>query len=391
MVDADGSPPPAPASRAGRNLPAAIGSGVVLAFVVVASLFVVKWVFAVVVVAALLISAHELRQAFGRNDIQLARTPLFVGTLLIPSVAYVWGPTAMVAATGAVVLSILGWRIRRGHEGYVRDVTASTFVIAYLPFMAGFLMLTLSADDGPQRAIVFILLTVSNDIGGYAAGVLFGRHPIAAQISPKKSWEGFAGSVVLQGVVGALAFVYLLDAPWWQGLIAGLVLAITATAGDFVESAIKRDLGVKDMGTFLPGHGGMMDRLDSLIPECVHHLGTVHAVPRQRRRGELITCPNRANWYSSPPRAASRRVHLMDLDRAGRRQAFEQLGVPAFRADQVSRQWLSRLSDDPSEWTDLPADLRPRVAGGAPAAAAHARPVDRLRWRHDRQDGVAAA
>jgi phosphatidate cytidylyltransferase len=268
MDDAESMSAPAPASRAGRNLPAAIASGVVLGIVVYVSLFFVKSVFAVVVIAALLICARELFQAFGRSSIQLARTPLFVGTLLIPAVAYVWGPTAMIAATGAVVLSILLWRIRRGYAGYVRDVTASTFVIAYLPFMAGFLMLTLSADDGPQRVVVFILLTISNDIGGYAAGVLFGKHPIAAGISPKKSWEGFAGSVILQCAVGALTFVYLLDAPWWQGLIVGLLMTVTATAGDFAESAIKRDLGVKDMGRLLPGHGGMMDRLDSLIPNA---------------------------------------------------------------------------------------------------------------------------
>jgi phosphatidate cytidylyltransferase len=116
--------------------------------------------------------------------------------------------------------------------------------------------------------VVFILLTVSNDIGGYAAGVLFGKHPIAAEISPKKSWEGFVGSLILQCAVGALSFVYLLDALWWQGVIAGAVLAVTATAGDFAESAIKRDLGVKDMGSLLPGHGGMMDRLDSLVPNA---------------------------------------------------------------------------------------------------------------------------
>ncbi len=119
-----------------------------------------------------------------------------------------------------------------------------------------------------MRVVVFILLTICNDIGGYATGVLFGKHPIAPQISPKKSWEGFAGSVLLQGVVGVLTFVYLLDAPWWQGLVTGLVMTVTATAGDFAESAIKRDLGVKDMGTFLPGHGGMMDRFDSLIPNA---------------------------------------------------------------------------------------------------------------------------
>ena len=135
--------------------------------------------------------------------------------------------------------------------------------------MAAFLMLTLSADNGPWRVFVFILLTVSNDIGGYAVGVLFGKHPIAPQISPKKSWEGLFGSVVLQSVVGIVAFIYIFDVPWWQGLIAGVVLTVSATGGDFIESAVKRDLGVKDMGTVVPGHGGIMDRLDSLVPNAV--------------------------------------------------------------------------------------------------------------------------
>jgi phosphatidate cytidylyltransferase len=268
MDDADASPPPPAKSRAGRNLPAAVASAVVLAALVLVTLFTVKWLFGALVIVALLIAVHELFQAFAQTSIRLARTPIYVGVVVIPAVAYGWGTTALLAATGGVVLCLLIWRIRRGYQGYVRDATASVFVVAYLPFMAGFLMLTLAADDGAQRVVVFILLTVSNDIGGYIAGVLFGKHPIAPQISPKKSWEGFAGSVLLQGTVGAISFVVLLDAPWWQGVIAGLVMTVTATAGDFAESAIKRDLGVKDMGTILPGHGGMMDRLDSLVPNA---------------------------------------------------------------------------------------------------------------------------
>jgi phosphatidate cytidylyltransferase len=268
MGEPDAAQAPAAKSRAGRNLPAAVASGVVLAVVVLVSLFTVKWLFAVVVIVALIIAAHELFQAFAQASIRLTRTPVFAAVVVIPAAAYVWGVTAQLVATGLAILAILMWRIRRGYEGYVRDVTASAFVVAYLPFMAGFLMLTLAADNGPARVVVFILLTVSNDIGGYAAGVLFGKHPIAPQISPKKSWEGLVGSIILQCAVGAVSFVYLLDAPWWQGLIAGLVLTVTATAGDFAESAIKRDLGVKDMGTFLPGHGGMMDRLDSLVPNA---------------------------------------------------------------------------------------------------------------------------
>ena len=255
-------------ASAGRNLPAAIASGVALGAVVLLSLFFVKWLFVLVVIAALVVSAHELIQAFAGRDIRIARAPLYLAVVLIPAVAYVWGTTALLVATGGIVLACLIWRIRRGYDGYVRDTAASVFLIAYLPFMAGFLMLTLAAGNGPQRVVVFILLTISNDIGGYATGVLFGKHPIAPQISPKKSWEGLVGSVVLQSVVGALSFVLLLDAAWWQGVIAGIIMTATATAGDFAESAIKRDLGVKDMGTFLPGHGGMMDRLDSLVPNA---------------------------------------------------------------------------------------------------------------------------
>lgn len=255
-------------SRAGRNLPAAIASGVILAAVVLVSLFTWKWLFAVVVIACLVIACREFVLAFAGREIRVARTPLFAAVIVIPAVAYIWGMEAQLAALGVTVLAVMFWRIRRGTEGFVRDVTASVFVAAYLPFMAGFLMLTLAADNGPERVLVFILLTVGNDVGGYATGVLFGKHPIAPKVSPKKSWEGLAGSLLLQAVIGALAFTYLLNAPWWQGIIAAAVLTLTATAGDFAESAIKRDLGVKDMGSFLPGHGGMMDRLDSLIPNA---------------------------------------------------------------------------------------------------------------------------
>jgi phosphatidate cytidylyltransferase len=266
MGDTSADPPAR--SRAGRNLPAAIGSGVVLGIVVIVSLAFLPWLFVVVVIATMLVAVHEVVTVFAGVGVRVARTPAYAATVLIPAVAYVRGPVALIAVTGIAILSALIWRMRRGYEGYVRDITASIFTIAYLPFMAGFLSLTLSADNGPARVVAFILLTISNDIGGYAAGVLFGKHPIAPQISPKKSWEGLAGSTLLQATVGALCFVYLLDAPWWQGVIVGLVMTVSATAGDFAESAIKRDLGVKDMGSFLPGHGGMMDRFDSLIPNA---------------------------------------------------------------------------------------------------------------------------
>ena len=257
-----------PKIKAGRNLPAAVASGLVLALLVIVSLVTIKWLFGVLAVAALLVAVHEFVSVLRSKGIHVARTPVYIATAAIPSVAYLWGLESQLAATGIAILAVMLWRLRRGAQGYVADISVSVMLVAYLPFLAAFLMLTLSADNGPWRVFVFILLTVANDIGGYAVGVFFGKHAIAPQISPKKSWEGLAGSVVLQSIVGIVAFIYIFDAPWWQGLIAGVVLTVSATGGDFIESAVKRDLGVKDMGTIVPGHGGIMDRLDSLIPNA---------------------------------------------------------------------------------------------------------------------------
>lgn len=263
-----GSPASPRNSRAGRNLPAAIATGVGLLLLCLITLFTYKWTFAVLVSIAMVIAVWEFSNAFKQYGIQLTRIPVVLAAAVMPLAAFWYGVTGQLVVMGFAVLLVIFWRIPRGSAGYVKDVTSSIFVMAYLPFMASFLMLTLATDNGPTRVFVFVLLTAGNDIGGYAAGVLFGKHPIAPSISPKKSWEGLAGSLVLQTALGIGSFVILLDAPAWQGAVAGIVLCFTATAGDFAESAVKRDLGIKDMGTLLPGHGGVMDRLDSLIPNA---------------------------------------------------------------------------------------------------------------------------
>jgi phosphatidate cytidylyltransferase len=120
-------------------------------------------------------------------------------------------------------------------------------------------------DDGPQRVVTYFLVVVASDVGGYVVGVLFGKHPMAPTISPKKSWEGFTGSTLACIGTGIAAVVWLLDGHWWVGAIVGAVAVLTATVGDLAESMIKRDLGIKDMSNLLPGHGGLMDRLDSLL------------------------------------------------------------------------------------------------------------------------------
>lgn len=274
MGDTDAVTGPQPATddsagpNPGRNLPLAIAVGLGLAAIVLVSLWIAKWLLIVVAVAVLFLAIHELTAAFRHVGILISRIPLYLGTVCIAVGSYLWGIDAQLIVFGAMVVFTLLWRIRKGTDGFVKDVTASVFVAAYLPFMVGFLMLTLAYPNGGARAIVFIALTVSSDIGGYATGVLFGKHPMAPQISPKKSWEGFAGSVILQVVIGSWLFIWLLQGAWWQGAIAGAIMTVTATSGDFAESALKRDLGVKDMSHLLPGHGGVMDRLDSLIPNA---------------------------------------------------------------------------------------------------------------------------
>jgi phosphatidate cytidylyltransferase len=139
-------------SRAGRNLPAAIASSLILGAVVLVSLFTVKWLFCVVVTVALLIAVHEFVSAFAQRDIRIARTPLYVATAVMPALAYIWGTTALLVALGASIIIILIWRIRRGTDYYVRDVTASAFVVAYLPFMAGWLLRFLR-HSRPQEVV----------------------------------------------------------------------------------------------------------------------------------------------------------------------------------------------------------------------------------------------
>jgi phosphatidate cytidylyltransferase len=259
-------PPPERRTRAGRNLPAAIGVGLALGAVVLLSLYLWKPAFVGVVVVAIVLAAWELTNAFGSGRIRMPVVPLAVGAAAIIVSAYAGGSEAMVVALALTVFAMMLWRSPENPKGYVRDVTAATFAALYLPFLAGFAVLLLRPDDGPNRVVVFIVLTVLSDVGGYVAGVLFGKHPMAPTVSPKKSWEGFAGSALFCAAGGAVLLPTLLDGEAWQGVVCGLAVMVTATLGDLGESMIKRDLGIKDMGSLLPGHGGIMDRLDSLLP-----------------------------------------------------------------------------------------------------------------------------
>ena len=259
-------PPPERRTRAGRNLPAAIGVGLALGAVVLLSLYLWKAAFVAVEAVAIVLAAWELTNAFGSGRIRVPIVPLTVGAVAIIVSAYAGGSEAMIVALALTVFAMMLWRSPENPKGYVRDVTAATFAALYLPFLAGFAVLLLRPDDGPNRVVVFIVLTVLSDVGGYVAGVLFGKHPMAPRVSPKKSWEGFAGSALFCATGGAVLLPTMLDGEIWQGVVCGLAVMVAATLGDLGESMIKRDLGIKDMGSLLPGHGGIMDRLDSLLP-----------------------------------------------------------------------------------------------------------------------------
>lgn len=261
---------PERASRAGRDLRAAIAVGLGMGALVLVSLLTIRHLFLVVISIAVVIGTIELAGALRDSvGIRVARVPVLVGGLAMVWLSWPWGRDGVLGAFVVTVLACLMWRFRGGSDGYLRDVAASIFATAYVPLFASFAALLVEPDDGAARVLCFIIAVVCSDTGGYAAGVLFGRHPLAPAISPKKSWEGFAGSMLVGIVGGALSVRLLLHGHWWLGVPFGAAIVVCATGGDLVESLIKRDLGVKDMGHLLPGHGGLMDRLDSLLPSAV--------------------------------------------------------------------------------------------------------------------------
>jgi len=273
---ATGSP-----SRAGRDLPLAIVVGVVLLGVVGVSLLWRKELFVALAVLACGAGLWELAQAFERRRIRLPLLPLLVGTVGILVSSYLAGPEALMVAYLLTAGGVVVWRVLDGSgPAALRDAAAAVFAAGYLPFMGGFVMLMLAAPDGHWRVLLFVLLAVASDTGGYVAGVLLGRHPLAPSVSPKKSWEGLSGSLVLAGTVGAVGVTLLLDGSPVLGVLLGVASVLTSTLGDLAESLIKRDLELKDMGSLLPGHGGVLDRLDSLLLTApLVHLVLLVALP----------------------------------------------------------------------------------------------------------------
>lgn len=266
---------PKPKNKAGRDLGAAVTTGVVLGALVIAAVYVGPRAWYPLVALAIGLAMWEVLTRLREAGYQQPRTLLILlGQIMIWASAF-YSTAGLVAGFAITVLFIMFWRMfHRGRqetpEHYLRDTAVGIFVLAWIPLFGSFAAMISLIDEGgvpgSHFIIAFMLCVVASDVGGYAAGVMFGSHPMAPAVSPNKSWEGFAGSIAFGLITGVLVVVLLIDGPWWMGLILGAALVVCATMGDLVESQFKRELGIKDMSNLLPGHGGLMDRLDGMLP-----------------------------------------------------------------------------------------------------------------------------
>lgn len=259
--------------RTGRPLLRAIAVGLALGALLVVSLVLVKELYMLVAAALIGFTAFELASGLRLAGRDVPRVATLVAALAVIPAAFYWGATGHWFVTLAGIGVITLWRVaelaRPSHRvsglELLKDIGAGAFIMAYVAFMGGYTVLLTAQDGGQWWTLAMLIVVVSVDVGAYATGLSFGRHKMAPVISPGKTWEGFAGSAAASVIAGILTAVFMLQQPWWVGIIFGLVLLGTATAGDLGESLIKRDLGIKDSSSWLPGHGGFLDRVDSSL------------------------------------------------------------------------------------------------------------------------------
>ncbi|TGB43316.1 phosphatidate cytidylyltransferase [Mycolicibacterium peregrinum] len=266
--------PPQKTSRAGRDLPAAITVGVVLGALAIGTLLFAPIWWLPLLAVAIAIATHEVIRRMREHGYALPAVPLLLGGQAMIWLTWPFGAAGLLGAYGGTIVVCMVWRlIGQGLDqqpvNYLRDIAATVLLATWVPLFAAFTALLIFADHGGARVFTIIVTVVFADIGGYVAGVLFGKHLLAPAISPKKSWEGLGGSLLFGVTAAVLSVAFLLDKPAWVGVPLGLLLVITGVLGDLVESQVKRDLGIKDMGTLLPGHGGIMDRIDAMLPSAV--------------------------------------------------------------------------------------------------------------------------
>ncbi len=269
-------------SRAGRDLRAAIAVGVSIGAVLVVTLIFAPHLWVLYCAGAILVASHEVVRRLREAGYVIPLVPLLIGGQVTVWLTWPFHAAGAMAGFGGTAVVCMMWRLFMQDNSkrpepfagspsanYLRDASATVFLAAWVPLFASFAALLVYPKDGAGRVFCLMITVVASDVGGYAVGVLLGKHPMVPAISPKKSWEGFAGSLVCGITAATLTATLLAGKPWWIGALLGVVLVLTCTLGDLVESQVKRDLGIKDMGRLLPGHGGLMDRLDGVLPSAV--------------------------------------------------------------------------------------------------------------------------
>ena len=302
---------PKPKNSAGRDLKVAIPVGIGLFTIVLLAIFVIPFGWYPLVALAIFSGQWEVITRVTEAGYVVQHWCLLFGGQLMLWLSWPFGTTGLVSGFVAAVLLLMFSRLfyagpvaeqrnpqpqqggtdpgtpaqpsqpeeqekpeRQGPKNYVRDTSMGVFILTWIPLFGSFaamMSLLRGHDDvpGSMFIITFMLCVIASDTGGYVAGVMFGSHPMAPTVSPKKSWEGFAGSTISSAVVGALMVSNLLYYDWWWGILLGFGLAVCATLGDLLESQFKRELGIKDMSGMIPGHGGVMDRLDGMLPSAM--------------------------------------------------------------------------------------------------------------------------
>lgn len=274
------NPPARKGSRAGRDLPAAIAVGAAIGGLLIATLVFAPRFWVLIVAIAIFVASHEVVRRLREAGYVIPVIPLLAGGQLTIWLTWPYRAAGALAGFGAMVVLCMIWRLFMTDPGrrasgagsasnYLRDASATIFLAAWVPLFASFGAMLVYAHDGAGRVFCLMIAVVASDVAGYTVGVLWGKHPMVPAISPKKSWEGFVGSLVFGVTATTVTATFLAGKAPWVGALLGVVLVLTCTLGDLVESQVKRDLGIKDMGRLLPGHGGLMDRLDGVLPAAV--------------------------------------------------------------------------------------------------------------------------
>lgn len=268
-------------ARSGRNLSMAVMVGIALGVALILSLIFIKAVFVLFAAVMIGFTAFELASALRFAGRDVPRIPVVIATAAVAPLSFYFVSAGHWLATLAGIALVSFWRVgeqlvpskRSSVRDVLNDIMAGVFVLSYVVFLASFTIVLTAQDGGQWWTLAFLIVVIATDTGAYATGLIWGKHPLAPGISPKKTWEGFAGSIVAAVITAVLLAIFMLGQPWWVGAIMGITIVATATGGDLSESLIKRNLGIKDISTWLPGHGGFLDRLDSILPSAAAAFG----------------------------------------------------------------------------------------------------------------------